>query len=107
MISSSQILSGSLGIVAALLLGSCGDPDESAQNPTTPEPGATSNPYPLTTCVVSGEKLGSMGKPHVIIHEGTEVRFCCKECVPKFEANPAPYLAKLQAGTSPDDLPKP
>jgi len=27
-------------------------------------------PYPLETCVVSGEKLGEMGKPFVYQHEG-------------------------------------
>jgi YHS domain-containing protein len=52
--------------------------------------------YPLDVCVVSGEKLGSMGEPFVITHEGTEVRFCCDSCVPKFEKDPAKYLAKLK-----------
>jgi hypothetical protein len=57
---------------------------------------ADPNPaYPLTTCVVSGEKLGEMGPPVVINHEGTEVRFCCNGCVKKFNADPAKYLAKL------------
>lgn len=52
-------------------------------------------PYPLDTCLVSGEKLGSMGKPFVIVHEGQEIAFCCKKCKPKFDADPAKYLAKL------------
>lgn len=52
-------------------------------------------PYPLKTCVVSGEELGSMGKPVVITHDGVEVQLCCKNCIKKFEANPAKYLAKL------------
>jgi len=57
---------------------------------------AEANPaYPLSTCVVSGEKLGEMGPPVVINHEGTEVRFCCNGCVKKFNADPAKYLAKL------------
>jgi YHS domain-containing protein len=51
--------------------------------------------YPLTTCVVSGEKLGEMGPPVVINHEGTEVSFCCNGCIKKFNADPAKYLAKL------------
>ncbi len=53
--------------------------------------------YPLTVCVVSGEPLGSMGDPVVYDHEGTTVKFCCKSCIPDFEADPAPYLAKLDA----------
>lgn len=58
-------------------------------------------PYPLQTCVVSGEKLDEMGKPVVINYQGTEVRFCCKDCVGKFNADPAKYLAKLKAAQHP------
>ena len=52
-------------------------------------------PYPLKTCVVSGEELGSMGKPVVHTHEGRQVQFCCKSCLPKFQKDPAKYLKKL------------
>ena len=57
---------------------------------------SSSKPYPLDTCTVSGEKLGEMGAPYVINHEGQEVKFCCKNCLPKFEKDPAKYLAKLK-----------
>jgi YHS domain-containing protein len=56
--------------------------------------------YPLTTCVVSGEKLGEMGPPVVINYKGTEVRFCCNSCVKKFNADPEKYLAKLKAASA-------
>ena len=57
-----------------------------------------SDTYPLKTCLVSGEQLGGdMGKPVVINYKGTEVRFCCKDCVKKFNADPGKYLAKLKA----------
>lgn len=46
-----------------------------------------SDPYPLDTCPVSGEKLGSMGDPIVKVYDGREVRFCCGGCVKKFEAD--------------------
>lgn len=52
--------------------------------------------YPLKTCVVSGEELGSMGKPLVIQHEGKDVQFCCKSCLPKFKKDPAKYMKKLE-----------
>jgi YHS domain-containing protein len=55
--------------------------------------------YPLTTCVVSGEKLDDMGKPVVINYKGTEVRFCCNSCIKKFNADPEKYLAKLKAAS--------
>lgn len=54
-------------------------------------------PYPLDTCSVSGEKLGDMGDPVVKIHEGREVKFCCKGCIKKFDKDPAKYLAEVDA----------
>jgi len=55
------------------------------------------DPWPLETCVVSGEKLGSMGDPIIHLHEGREVRFCCTHCIEPFTAEPAKYLAKADA----------
>jgi YHS domain-containing protein len=52
-------------------------------------------PYPLETCLVSGEKLGEMGKPVVFVYQGQEIKFCCKSCRPKFDKDPAKYLEKL------------
>ena len=51
--------------------------------------------YPLTTCVVSGEKLGDMGEPYIMQHEGREVRFCCKKCRKDFLKDPAKYLKMI------------
>jgi len=64
---------------------------------------AKPKPYPLTTCVVSGEKLGGdMGKPYVFTHEGREIKLCCKSCLKDFKKDPAKYLKKLDAaGTKP------
>ncbi len=53
--------------------------------------------YPLDTCVVSGEKLGEMGKPFILKYEGREVQLCCKNCVADFKKDPKTYLAKLDA----------
>lgn len=74
------------------LLVSC----QSEEEKTTTETPETAAEYPLDICVVSGEKLGSMGEPYVITHEGTEVRFCCDSCLPEFKENPDKYLAKLK-----------
>ena len=54
-------------------------------------------PYPLDSCIVSGEKLGGMGEPVVKVYDGREVRFCCSGCVKKFEADKAGYFAKIDA----------
>ena len=51
--------------------------------------------YPLTTCVVSGEKLGEMGKPYVMKYEGREVQLCCESCKKDFKKDPAKYMKKL------------
>lgn len=52
------------------------------------------DPWPLDICIVSGEKIGSMGDAISYDHEGRDVRFCCEACVGKFKKNPADFLAK-------------
>jgi copper chaperone CopZ len=52
-------------------------------------------PYPLDYCVVSNEKLGSMGKPVVFIFENQEIKLCCKECRKDFDADPKKFLEKI------------
>ncbi|MHC4208870.1 MAG: hypothetical protein ACYTE6_01135 [Planctomycetota bacterium] len=58
-------------------------------------PGAAGDPYPLDTCPVSGQELGSMGNPIVMTHEGREVRLCCKGCIKTFEADAARYFDQI------------
>jgi YHS domain-containing protein len=53
-------------------------------------------PYKPDTCIVSDEKLGEMGKPYVFVHEGREIKLCCKSCLKKFDKEPAKYLKKLE-----------
>jgi hypothetical protein len=48
------------------------------------------------TCPVSGEPLGSMGKPHKVTVEDREVLLCCSGCEAKIKENPKEYLAKLK-----------
>jgi YHS domain-containing protein len=57
--------------------------------------------YPLTTCVVTGEKLGDGGmKPYVFTYKGQEVKLCCKSCLKKFDQDPAKYMAKIKEGAA-------
>lgn len=68
--------------------------------------------YPLTTCVVSEEKLGSMGQPIEYVYKEAGkadrvVLFCCKHCVKDFEKEPAKYLAKIDAAAKPAPAPAP
>ena len=71
-----------------------------------PAKDAKPKPYPLKVCIVAGEKLGSMGKPVVIKHEGVTVKFCCKGCIEDFEEDPEKFIAKLEAAKN-GELPKP
>lgn len=51
--------------------------------------------YTLKTCIVTDNKLGSMGKTYRFVYKGQEVKLCCKPCLKKFNKNPSTYLAKL------------
>ncbi|HOE67816.1 MAG TPA: hypothetical protein PLO62_14950 [Candidatus Hydrogenedentes bacterium] len=57
--------------------------------------------YPLDVCVVSGQKLGSMGEPVNYVIGTRLVRFCCSGCIASFEKDPAKYLSALDAAPKP------
>ncbi len=63
------------------------------------KPAAQAKPYPLKTCTVSDEQIGGdHGEPYVFVHEGQEIKLCCKPCLKDFNKSPATYLKKLDAG---------
>lgn len=95
-------------IAAALIVASCAT--ESGRTPETtasqtdaaeaktkvaPKP----KPYPLETCLVSGEDLDEMDERVSTVHNGQTFEFCCKPCLVKFRKNPESYVAKLAAAT--------
>lgn len=53
-------------------------------------------PYPLRTCIVSGDGLGEMDDTVVFTHKGQEIKLCCKPCRKDFDKDPAKYLRKLK-----------
>jgi hypothetical protein len=54
-------------------------------------------PYPLKTCIVSDESIGGEhGEPYVFVHEGQEIKLCCKPCLKDFNKEPAKYLKKIE-----------
>ena len=61
--------------------------------PATAVPAA--KPYPLTTCIVSGEPLGDMGTPVSVIIDGQEYKLCCGSCARKLKADPAKFAKVL------------
>jgi len=69
----------------------------------TNSPSATPpKPDLLTTCPVSGDKLGEMGKPYVLVYEGQEVKLCCPDCKSDFEKNPEKYMKIIRAADKTD-----
>ncbi|MEM1209820.1 MAG: hypothetical protein AAGI54_11185 [Planctomycetota bacterium] len=56
--------------------------------------------YPLDTCVVSGEKLGLMGEIITIEVQGRDMLLCCAGCESMVRAEPAKYLAMLDAAST-------
>lgn len=51
--------------------------------------------YPLDTCVVEGSKLDD--KATDFVYNNRLFRLCCADCAEKIKADPASYLAKLDA----------
>jgi len=67
--------------------------------PLAAEADAKAKPYPLDTCIVSDEKLDADPemKSYSFVHEGQEIKLCCKSCKKKFDKSPETYLKKLAA----------
>ncbi|MBI4626004.1 MAG: hypothetical protein HY736_22635 [Verrucomicrobia bacterium] len=66
----------------------------------TAKPSAIPANYPLTTCVVSDEKLGDMGEAFKYVHKEAGkpdrvILLCCDGCVDDFKKEPAKYLKIL------------
>lgn len=51
--------------------------------------------YPLTVCPISGEELGSMGKPVETIVDGKLVKVCCKSCIKGVEKDKTAIIKKI------------
>lgn len=85
----------SLAVAAALCLSVVGCAPETSTEAATP--------YPLDTCIVSGEKLGADPdmEPYTFVHEGQEIKLCCKGCLKDFNKEPEKYLAKLTQPAAP------
>ncbi len=67
--------------------------------------GADGDPYPLDTCPVSGQELGSMGDPVVAEYDGREVRFCCAGCTGAFEDDKEGHWEEIDAAIKEQQMP--
>ena len=87
----------SFSTIGALFLVLCATSFAVSTNEPATSPKDT---YPLSQCVVSGDKLGQMEPPTIIDYQGTEVRFCCKDCVKDFQKDPEKYMKRLHEATA-------
>lgn len=86
--STSKLLPALVVGLISLLSAGCASPGDRAVKP-----------YPLSTCIVTENALGSMGDPVTRVYQGQEVKFCCDPCIAIFEEHPDLYLEKLNAAT--------
>ena len=73
-----------------------------APPPAVPGPAAASTPAALPyggqrTCPVTGEELGSMGRPVPVSLNGETVYVCCRGCAARAQADPDKTLAAVAA----------
>src|SRR5436853_6588968 len=76
----------SISILAAPLLGLAAEAKKDEKT----------KPYTLKTCMVSGDKLGEMGKPYVFTNDNREIKLCCKDCLKDFKKDTSKYTKKLE-----------
>ena len=95
MINNNRFIAG-LAIAAALI----SIPNITRADGTNSAAATKPTPYPLDTCVVSGEKLGEMGEPIVFVYTNKnvnqEIKFCCPSCKPKFLKDPDKYMKTIK-----------
>ena len=95
---------GMVGLTGLVMAGTgCGDGrDHNTAAAKAPDAAAAAvepnaKPYPLKTCVVSGEELGKMGEPFRFTYKGQEIKLCCKGCEKDFNKEPEKFLQKIAA----------
>ena len=59
--------------------------------------GTVAKPYPRHVCLVTDQAF-KHGEPYTFVHDGQEIKLCCKKCLADFKLNPSQYLARLGDG---------
>jgi hypothetical protein len=80
------------GATSILFVGCASDGNDHADHSHR----AATKPYPLTKCLVTDDAF-EHGKPYTFVHEGQEIKLCCKDCLADFKKAPSKYLSKLNA----------
>jgi YHS domain-containing protein len=87
-------------------LASCANPTPAATTETAAssakvakKTAAKPKPYPLKTCLVTGDDLDDMDDRVSTVYDGQTFQFCCKPCLKKFNKNPGKYVKALEKAT--------
>lgn len=83
------------------------DVKDPAKEQPKQEETAKVKPYLLNSCIVSGEEFEAGKESVVYVHEGQEVKTCCKKCLKKFKANPDKYLKEMEETVAKEKKEKP
>ena len=59
--------------------------------------------YPAETCPISGQSLGSMGKPIDMVIGHRMVRLCCAGCIDRVRENPTAALNAVYGSPEPEE----
>jgi len=70
------------------------DPKPTSKKVAKKEP--KPKPYPLKTCLVTGDGLDDMDERVTTVYQGQTFEFCCKPCLKKFNKNPAKFVKALE-----------
>lgn len=82
-------------LFAGLITGNLNTRADDAHSDQKAKKDADAKPYPSAKCLVSGEGLGSMGDPFVVVAKGQELKFCCEGCVESYEKDKVGFLKKV------------
>jgi YHS domain-containing protein len=98
-----KFVAGILLAMALITVSTAARADDTNTVSSVNPPSATPpKPDLLTTCPVSGDKLGDMGKPYVFVYKGQEVKLCCPDCKSDFDKDPAKYMKMIRAADKSD-----
>lgn len=86
-----------LAVLLVSVIAGCG-----AVSSTKPS-SATADGYPLEMCIVTGQKLGTMGDPYVLKYKGKTVKFCCSNCIREFNKDTEKYMSILNEAEKKSD----
>ena len=97
---SALLLSAAVIVTAGPAFAQAGKEKKASPQPESEVIAKARASYPMKTCIVSDEGLGSMGEAVAYVHKTAGkpdrvVFFCCEGCVDDFKADPAKFLKKL------------